>query len=127
MGCAWWWLIHETTTTTNNNNNNITTPPPKQVAFPYMYNNRPREVRLSPYHTPMVMYIKTEDPDLPAFYFDPLIHPIAFYGETKRGDEEEEDEEEFVLPEGMCFCVLCCVCCVVCVWRGLYYGENEEQ
>ncbi len=50
-----------------------------QVAFPYLYNNRPRKVRLSPYHTPMVMYIKAEDPDLPAFYFDPLIHPIAYY------------------------------------------------
>lgn len=23
------------------------------------------------------MFIKTEDPDLPAFYFDPLINPIA--------------------------------------------------
>ena len=23
------------------------------------------------------MYIKTEDPDLPAFYFDPLINPIS--------------------------------------------------
>jgi pre-mRNA-processing factor 8 len=31
----------------------------------------------SRYHTPNVVYIKTEDPDLPAFYFDPLINPIA--------------------------------------------------
>ena len=23
------------------------------------------------------MFIKTEDPDLPAFYFDPLINPIS--------------------------------------------------
>lgn len=50
-----------------------------KVAFPYLYNNRPRKVALSTYHHPMVMYIKTEDPDLPAFYYDPLIHPIAFY------------------------------------------------
>ena len=48
------------------------------MAFPYLYNNRPRKVRLSTYHHPMVMYIKMEDPDLPAFYYDPLIHPIAF-------------------------------------------------
>ena len=52
--------------------------PGVQVAFPYLYNNRPRKVRLSVYHHPMVMYIKMEDPDLPAFYYDPLIHPIAF-------------------------------------------------
>lgn len=47
-----------------------------KVAFPYLYNNRPRKVQLSTYHYPMVTYIKMEDPDLPAFYFDPLIHPI---------------------------------------------------
>ena len=29
------------------------------------------------YHVPNVVFIKTEDPDLPAFYFDPLINPIA--------------------------------------------------
>jgi len=29
------------------------------------------------YHHPSVVYIKTEDPDLPAFYFDPLINPIS--------------------------------------------------
>ena len=50
-----------------------------QVAFPFLYNNRPRKVRLSVYHHPMAMYIKTEDPDLPAYYYDPLIHPIAAY------------------------------------------------
>ena len=47
------------------------------MAFPYLYNNRPRKVRLGVYHAPQVMYIKAEDPDLPAFYYDPLIHPIA--------------------------------------------------
>lgn len=52
---------------------------PPQVGFPYLYNNRPRKVRLGVYHHPMVMYIKAEDPDLPAFYYDPLIHPIAAY------------------------------------------------
>jgi pre-mRNA-processing factor 8 len=54
----------------------------------------------------MVMYIKTEDPDLPAYYFDPLIHPIAFYksssSEKKKEEEEEEDwseDDDFALPE----------------------------
>lgn len=127
-----------------------------QVAFPYLYNNRPRKVRLGVYHHPMVMYIKAEDPDLPAFYYDPLIHPIAAYktdrcatgawegvdlqiagacsflhpcSGSKRGgflwlcgvcagvllvflkcaqcyrrgraEEEEEGEDDFVLPEGV--------------------------
>jgi pre-mRNA-processing factor 8 len=53
------------------------------VAFPYLYNNRPRKVRLANYHYPMVMYIKAEDPELPAFYYDPLVHPIT----TFKGDK----------------------------------------
>ena len=48
-----------------------------RIAFPHLYNNRPRRVKLCIYHTPMIMYIKTEDPDLPAFYYDPLINPIT--------------------------------------------------
>ena len=35
------------------------------------------------YHTPNVVFIKTEDPDLPAFYFDPLINPISHRHSTK--------------------------------------------
>lgn len=74
-----------------------------QVAFPYLYNNRPRKVRLSVYHYPMVMYIKAEDPDLPAFYFDPLINPMPSYKSELRtaGVKEltEEELDEFELPD----------------------------
>ncbi len=48
-----------------------------RIAFPYLYNSLPLHVHLSWYHIPSVVYIKTEDPDLPAFYFDPLINPIS--------------------------------------------------
>uniref|UniRef100_A0A7S3UEK3 MPN domain-containing protein n=1 Tax=Picocystis salinarum TaxID=88271 RepID=A0A7S3UEK3_9CHLO len=90
-----------------------------RVAFPHLYNNRPRKVALANYHTPMVCFIKNDDPDLPAFYYDPLLHPIPAYerkgghengylngskkgGETMDMDEdsEEEEEEEFQLPQG---------------------------
>ena len=79
-----------------------------KVAFPYLYNNRPRRVATPPYHHPMVMYIKTEDPDLPAFYYDPLIHPIASYRSSEgasssgsgRGGGADDDDEDFALPEG---------------------------
>lgn len=50
------------------------------------------------YHTPNVVFIKTEDPDLPAFYFDPLINPISHRHTVKSLDPVPE-EEEFVLPE----------------------------
>lgn len=70
-----------------------------------MYNNRPRKVQLSTYHYPMVTYIKMEDPDLPAFYFDPLIHPIPPHQSEGPKLESWEiadgEEDDFVLPEGV--------------------------
>ena len=49
------------------------------VYIPKMFSSR--------YHTPSVVFIKTEDPDLPAFYFDPLINPIAHRHSVKVGGE----------------------------------------
>jgi pre-mRNA-processing factor 8 len=65
------------------------------------------------------VYIKTEDPDLPAFYFDPLINPIShrhaavkvrllFFSIYRHyiivlsfqgADILPDDDEEFELPE----------------------------
>lgn len=47
-----------------------------RVAFPYLYNSLPRGVCLSEYHSPPVMYVKPEDPDLPAYYYDPVLSII---------------------------------------------------
>ncbi|KAJ1979992.1 hypothetical protein H4R33_005585 [Dimargaris cristalligena] len=60
-----------------------------KIAFPYLYNSLPRSVRVSPYHHPAVQYIKTDDPDLPAFYFDPVVNPIP--SRSVRGGEEERE------------------------------------
>ncbi|CAN0410584.1 unnamed protein product, partial [Scytosiphon promiscuus] len=71
---------------------------------------RPRAVHLAPYHHPALYYLKAEDPDLPAFYFDPVINPISAFRSTRPAgweDEEEDDDgsweedEEFTLPEAM--------------------------
>ncbi|EKX45108.1 hypothetical protein GUITHDRAFT_87243 [Guillardia theta CCMP2712] len=71
-----------------------------RVAFPYLYNSRPRKVHMGVYHYPTCTYIKAEDPDLPCFYFDPLINPIANYKSTVRSEVELEDlDEDFQLPE----------------------------
>ena len=68
----------------------------------------------------MVMYIKAEDPDLPAFYFDPLIHPIASYKSERAAGRvtelDDEDEEAFVLPEGATF-FRCCAAGKL-LWRS---------
>lgn len=50
-----------------------------KIAFPHLYNNRPRRVELSPYHYPQICYIKNDDPELPTFYFDEVINPISAY------------------------------------------------
>ncbi|KAJ1942065.1 Pre-mRNA-processing-splicing factor 8, partial [Linderina macrospora] len=81
-----------------------------KVAFPHLYNSLPRNVRLSAYHTPAVQYVKPDDPDLPAFYFDPAINPISSrslvsqFQDDARAVEDEifgdgDEDEEFVLPE----------------------------
>lgn len=74
-----------------------------RIAFPYLYNSYPFQVHLSWYHTPNVLFIKTEDPDLPAFYFDPLINPISQRHTVKVPEAHiasfEDDEGEFSLPE----------------------------
>ncbi|KAJ8774470.1 hypothetical protein K2173_016916 [Erythroxylum novogranatense] len=74
-----------------------------RIAFPHLYNNRPRKVKLGVYHTPMVMYIKAEDPDLPAFYYDPLLHPITSSPKERREKKAHDDEydDDFFLPEGV--------------------------
>ncbi|EXJ87138.1 hypothetical protein A1O3_04096 [Capronia epimyces CBS 606.96] len=48
-----------------------------RVAFPYLYNSLPRSVKISWYHHPQVVYARSDDPNLPAFYFDPVINPIS--------------------------------------------------
>ncbi|KAM1241288.1 hypothetical protein ACFX2J_046500 [Malus domestica] len=74
-----------------------------RIAFPHLYNNRPRKVKLCVYHTPMVMYIKAEDPDLPAFYYDPLIHPIPSTNKERREKKTSDEEEDdiFMLPDAV--------------------------
>jgi pre-mRNA-processing factor 8 len=94
-----------------------------RIAFPFLYNSRPRAVHMAAYHHPPLYYIKADDPDLPAFYFDPIINPIsAFRTERKHAasgssnghvhlgaaaysnvpadsDPYNLDEEDLALPE----------------------------
>ncbi|PFX20445.1 Pre-mRNA-processing-splicing factor 8 [Stylophora pistillata] len=70
-----------------------------RIAFPYLFNSLPYKVHLPWYHHPSVVYIKTEDPDLPAFYFDPLVNPIAHRHAVKTTEPLPDDDEEFELPE----------------------------
>ena len=57
----------------------------------------PQYVHLAWYHTPSALYIKTEDPDLPAFYFDPLINPISHRNSVKTEQLLPDDDEVTIL------------------------------
>ena len=79
-----------------------------RVAFPYLYNSLPRSVKLSWYSHPQVVYVRAEDPSLPAFYFDPVINPISSRSVAPKNitvSHEDEifgfgnnEDEEFTLP-----------------------------
>ena len=97
-----------------------------RVAYPHLYNNRPRSVHLAVYHYSPLQYIKSEDPELPPFYYDAILAPIPAHKQQqqrqhKRGEngkamkwvkeedermhdgdgvraEDDEDDDTFTLP-----------------------------
>ena len=82
-----------------------------RVAFPFLYNSLPRSVKLSWYSHPQVVYVRAEDPSLPAFYFDPVINPISSRSVAPKNitvSHEDEvfgygnnEDKEFALPGNM--------------------------
>ena len=79
-----------------------------RVSFPFLYNSLPRSVKISWYSYTQVVYVRTEDPNLPAFYFDPVINPISSRSVAPKNitvSHEDEifghgnnEDEEFELP-----------------------------
>ena len=85
-----------------------------RVAFPFLYNSLPRSVHLSWHSHPQTVYSRTDDPSLPAFYFDKSINPISSRDVAPKnlsithedelfgkGNIEEDEEEAFILPAGV--------------------------
>jgi pre-mRNA-processing factor 8 len=83
-----------------------------RVEFPFLYNSLPRSVHISNYSYPQIVYVRAEDPSLPAFYFDPVINPISSRSVAPKnitvshedelfgyGNNEESEEDEFILPQ----------------------------
>jgi len=75
-----------------------------KIAFPHLYNSRPRRVEQGIYHSPPVAFVMNDDPDMPTFNFDEVINPISAYKKEKLVNEErsfltDEDFEEFEMPE----------------------------
>lgn len=82
-----------------------------RVSFPFLYNSLPRSVELSWYSYPQIVYVRAEDPSLPAFYFDPVINPISSRSVAPKNitvSHEDEifgygnnEDEDFTLPANM--------------------------
>lgn len=74
-----------------------------KIAFPHLYNSKPRNVHLTWYHNPNIVYINPDDPDLPAFYFDPLINPISHrHGSAVKQFEADLDDEVYNMHSILC-------------------------
>ena len=79
-----------------------------RVTFPYLYNSLPRSVRLAWYSHPQVVYVHTDDKDIPTFYFDPILNPISSRSVAPKNltvsHEDElfgpgnDEDDEFELP-----------------------------
>jgi pre-mRNA-processing factor 8 len=74
------------------------------VAFPHLYNSRPRGVALSPYHYPAVCFIKCDDPEIPVFNYDSVINPMPAYKKDTLKQVEinavtDEELDSFSLPK----------------------------
>ncbi|KAF2848537.1 PROCN-domain-containing protein [Plenodomus tracheiphilus IPT5] len=82
-----------------------------RVSYPFLYNSLPRSVKLSWYAHPQTVYVRVEDPSLPAYYFDPIIHPISSRAVAPQNisvshedlvfgqGNDEDDEDDFQMPE----------------------------
>eukprot|EP00397_Hematodinium_sp_SG-2012_P000264 GEMP01000264.1.p1 GENE.GEMP01000264.1~~GEMP01000264.1.p1 ORF type:complete len:2430 (+),score=545.91 GEMP01000264.1:161-7450(+) len=73
-----------------------------RIAFPYLYNSRPRKVMSAVYHKPACCFVKADDPDLPAFYYDPIINPLPAHAvktHASENDSADFDVSAFELPE----------------------------
>ncbi|KAJ5888218.1 hypothetical protein N7495_008259 [Penicillium taxi] len=78
-----------------------------RIVFPFLYNTLPRSVKLGWYSHPNSVYTLTEDPNLPAYYFDPSFHPISSRAVKPKNitvtHEDkifgpDNDEDDFELP-----------------------------
>ncbi|KAJ2987838.1 hypothetical protein NUW58_g4291 [Xylaria curta] len=84
-----------------------------RVAYPYLYNSLPRSVHSHWYSHPPNVYLKSEDPSMPAYYFDSQINPISSRSVAPKNitvshEDEifgegniEELDDAFTLPPGV--------------------------
>ncbi|CCC69721.1 hypothetical protein NCAS_0D01400 [Naumovozyma castellii] len=74
-----------------------------RIAFPYVYNSRPRSVKIPWYSDPISCLTKNlEDVDIPAFFFDTSLNPITSVRNNNKTSSmklENMENDKFTLPE----------------------------
>ncbi len=74
-----------------------------RIAFPHLYNSRPRKVAIGAYHNPHSTLVVCEDPSMPAYYFDSQLNPILKRTRrnnrkiAKRVEENGKEDDDFPL------------------------------
>ena len=58
-----------------------------RVAYPHLYNNRPRKVETIVHSRPQLVYVSRDDPTLPTYHFDQSLHPISAFRHQKEHEE----------------------------------------
>ena len=62
-----------------------------KIAFPFLYNNRPRNCEIGTYRVPPCAYVRIEDPNSPPYFFDKVINPIPRSKIENVIDEKKKD------------------------------------
>ena len=70
-----------------------------RIAFPFVFNSRPRKVAIAHYHSPVNCFLRCEDPELPVFLFDPSLNPIPAHSNSF-DDEDGFDVDSVSLNVG---------------------------
>lgn len=76
-----------------------------RVAFPFLYNDRPRSVRIPFYHHPATVEVRSDEPDMPVFSFHPSLNAIparAHLDAPVVPEEHNPDlDDGWELPDGV--------------------------
>ncbi|KAG9510461.1 Pre-mRNA-processing-splicing factor 8, partial [Fragariocoptes setiger] len=70
-----------------------------RIAFPYLYNNFTKYVHLCRYHSPSVLYVKSDDPEKGVYDWDPLINTIRPVRTNTKLPDFTPPEDNFLLPD----------------------------
>ncbi|SMN20752.1 similar to Saccharomyces cerevisiae YHR165C PRP8 Component of the U4/U6-U5 snRNP complex, involved in the second catalytic step of splicing [Maudiozyma saulgeensis] len=73
-----------------------------RIAFPHLYNSRPRSIELSWHSNPISCLVNNDDDyDIPAYYFDPSLNAVTFFDVKSDVSHEnlQEDEDDLSLSE----------------------------